>query len=97
MSHPYLLIAAVVVTVPLLVPLAHVFFGTWAQFTEEAGIGALQRNLAASTWSNLIARVASVLSTAAVDLLGLFLAYAAVLAIAYHALAWIALWFVPPY
>ena len=96
MSHPYLLLTAVAVTAPLLVPLVRVFFGTWAQFADETGLrSGCARNHPDVAWSKFSTHVPDVVSTALLDLLGLFLAYAAVLAIAYHVLVWIGLWFDP--
>ena len=82
-------LAAMVLTAPLLVPLARVFFGTWAQFAEETGLQAPERgNDPRALWSNFAAHASDVLSEAMLDALGLFVAYVVVLGVTYHALAW---------
>ena len=89
MSHPYVLIVAVVATAPLLVPLAHVFFGTWSQFAEETGlVGRDDGHGLRGLWSRFTAHASDVVLAALLDLMGLIVAYALVLFFAYHAMLW---------
>jgi hypothetical protein len=90
----YVFLAALVLTAPLLLPLARVFFGTWAQFAEETGLRTSNdRDDVRDLWSRFTAHPGEVLSAALLDALGLFVAYVVVLGLAYHALAWVLSWF----
>lgn len=94
MSKSHILIAALLLTAPVLIPLVHLFFGTWPQFADETGLRA--RNAPPTlrdAWSRFTMRPADVLFEVARDLLGVFVAYAIVLAAAYHALVFIAAFF----
>jgi hypothetical protein len=89
MPHPYILLFALLLTAPLIGPLARVFFGTLPQFADDAGLRPLSAH---PRWSELRStfgsRLPSVLSTALLDLMGFFVAYAAVVAVVYHVLVW---------
>ena len=88
MREPHIVVAALVLTAPLLVPLAHVFFGTWSQFADEVGLrGDGAPDTLRDAWSRFTMHPTDVLFEVARDLLGLFVAYAIILATAYHVLA----------
>ena len=94
MHHPYVLLTAFIVTAPLIAPLGRLFFGTWTQFADDAGLRPLPES---ARWSELRTTVGShfgsLLSTVLLDLLGFLVAYAALLATAYHTLAWVLAFF----
>jgi hypothetical protein len=94
MSHVNAFLIALALTAPLVAPLARVFFGTWPHFAYDAGLRPVPERL---QWpeikSQLVAHLASVLSTLLLDLLGFFVAYAAVLGAAYYTLLWVLLFF----
>jgi len=89
MPHPYVLLIALLLTAPLILPLARVFFGTLPQFADDAGLRPLPAH---PRWTELRSSVgshlSSVVSTALLDLMGFFVAYAAVVAVVYHVLVW---------
>jgi len=94
MSHVNAFLIALALTAPLVAPLARVFFGTWPHFAYDAGLRPVPERL---QWpeikSQLVAHLASVLSTLLLDLLGFFVAYAAVIGAAYYTLLWVLLFF----
>src|SRR5713101_2912531 len=94
MPHPYVLLIALLLTAPLIRPLARVFFGTLPQFADDAGLRPLSAH---PRWTELRStfgtHLPSVLSTALLDLMGFFVAYAALVAVVYHVLAWTLLFF----
>src|SRR3982750_4629033 len=96
MSHRYALLMAVLLTAPLVAPLCCVFFGTWPHFAYDAGLRPIPERL---RWpeikTQLVAKLASVLSTFLLDLLGFFVAYAVVLGAAYYTLLWVSAFFQP--
>jgi hypothetical protein len=89
MPHPYILLVSLLLTAPLIGPLARVFFGTLPQFADDAGLRPLSAH---PRWtevrSTFGSRLPAVLSTALLDLMGFFVAYAAVVAVVYHVLVW---------
>jgi len=90
MSHPYVLLAALAATAPLIAPLARVFFGTWPHFAYDAGLRPVPERLRwAEIKPQLSAHLSSVVSTFLLDLLGFFVAYAAIVGTAYHTLLWL--------
>jgi len=94
MSHPYVLLAALAVTAPLVGPLARVFFGTWPHFAYDAGLRPVPEHLRwAEIKSQLSTHFSSVVSAFLLDLLGFFVAYAAIAGTAYHALLWFCAFF----
>jgi hypothetical protein len=94
MSHPYVLLTTVALTAPFLAPLVRVFFGTWPHFAYDAGLRPVPERL---RWqeikTQLSAHLPSVLSTVLFDLLGFFVAYAAVVATAYQTILWVLAFF----
>jgi len=94
MSRIHVLLVALALTAPLVMPLCRVFFGTWPHFAYDAGLRPVPERL---RWpevrTQLAAHLASVLSTFVLDLLGFFVAYAAVLGAAYHTLLWVLAFF----
>ena len=94
MSHPYVFLTTVALTAPLIAPLVRVFFGTWPHFAYDAGLWPVPERL---RWPEikmqLSAHLASVLSTLLFDLLGFFVAYAAVVGITYHTILWVLAFF----
>ena len=94
MSHPYVFLTTVALTAPLIAPLVRVFFGTWPHFAYDAGLWPVPERL---RWPEikmqLSAHLASVLSTLLFDLLGFFVAYAAVVGTAYHTILWVLAFF----
>jgi len=94
MSHINAFLISLVLTAPLVAPLARVFFGTWPHFAYDAGLRPVPERL---QWPEikpqLVAHLASLLSTLLLDLLGFFVAYAAVLGAAYYTLLWVLLFF----
>jgi len=94
MTRAYALLIALALTAPLVTPLARVFFGSWPHFAYDAGLRPVPERL---HWpeikSQLVANLASVLSTLLLDLLGFFVAYAAVLGSAYYTLLWVLAFF----
>ena len=94
MPRAYVFLIALVLTAPLVAPLCRVFFGSWPHFAYDAGLRPVPERL---RWpeikSQLAAHLASVLSTLLLDLLGLFVAYAAVLGTVYYTLLWVLAFF----
>ena len=94
MSHPYVLLTTVAVTAPLVAPLARVFFGTWPHFAYDAGLRPVPERL---RWDEikpqLSGHLSSLLATLLFDLLGFFVAYAAIAGIAYHTILWVLAFF----
>jgi len=94
MARAHVLLAALVLTAPLVMPLCRIFFGTWPHFAYDAGLRPVPERL---QWREIKAQLsthlASVLSTFLLDLLGFFVAYAAVLGTAYHTLLWLLAFF----
>ena len=94
MPRAYVFLIALALTAPLVAPLCRVFFGSWPHFAYDAGLRPIPERL---RWpeikSQLAAHFASVLSTLLLDLLGLFVAYAAVLGTAYYTLLWVLAFF----
>jgi hypothetical protein len=94
MSRVHILLAALALTAPLVTPLCRVFFGTWPHFAYDAGLRPVPERL---RWPEIKAQLsthfASVLSTFLLDVLGFFVAYAAVLGAAYHTLLWLLAFF----
>jgi len=94
MSHPLVLLTTLALTAPLVAPLARAFFGTWPQFAYDAGVRPVPERL---RWQEiepqLSAHLSSVLSTLMFDLLGFFVAYAAVVGITYHTILWVLAFF----
>jgi len=89
-SPLYVFLAAMALTAPVLIPLARVFFGTWAQFAEETGLRTRRdRGDLRELWSSFTSHASDVLFAALLDMLGLFVAYVVVLGLAYHVLAWL--------
>src|SRR5947199_8318324 len=94
MSHRYELLLAVLLTAPLVAPLCRVFFGTWAHFAYDAGLRPVPERLRWPEFkTQLSAHLASVLCNFLLDLLGFFVAYAALLGAAYHILLWVLAFF----
>src|SRR5437660_12911294 len=89
MSDHYILLVSLVLTAPLIRPRARVFLGTLPQFADDAGLRPLSAH---PRWtevrSTVGSRLPSVISTALLDLMGFFVAYAAVVAVVYHVLVW---------
>ena len=96
MPHHQILLVALLLTAPLIRPLARVFFGTLPQFADDAGLRPLSPH---PRWTELRSafgsRLPSVLSTALLDFMGFFVAYAAVVAVVYHVLVWTLSFFTP--
>ena len=94
MPHAYVFLIALALTATLVAPLCRVFFGSWPHFAYDAGLRPVPERL---RWpeikSQLATHFASVLSTLLLDLLGLFVAYAAVLGTAYYTLLWVLAFF----
>jgi hypothetical protein len=94
MARAHVLLAALVLTAPLVMPLCRIFFGSWPHFAYDAGLRPVPERL---QWpeikTQLSTHLASVLSTFLLDLLGFFVAYAAVLGTAYHTLLWLLAFF----
>src|SRR5207247_5352182 len=94
MPHVYALLIALALTAPLVTPLARVFFGTWPHFAYDAGLRPVPERL---QWpeikSQVSAHFSSVLSTLLFDLLGFFVAYAAIVGTAYHTILWVLAFF----
>ena len=94
MSHPYVLLATVALTAPLVAPLVRVFFGTWPHFAYDAGLRPVPERL---RWQEIkpqvSAHLSSVLSALLFDLLGFFVAYAAVVGTGYHTILWVLAFF----
>ena len=92
MLHPYAFLTVLVATAPLLAPLWRLFFGDWPHFAYEAGLRPVPEQ-----WPDikrqLSAHFPSILAMFVVDLMGFLLAYAAIVAVAYHALVWAAAFF----
>src|SRR5881394_300696 len=94
MPRTHVLLIALALTAPVAVPLCRVFFGTWAHFAYDAGLRPVPERL---RWPEikiqLSAHLSSVLSTLLFDLLGFFVAYAAVVGTAYHTILWVLAFF----
>ena len=94
MSRVHVLLSALVLTAPLVMPLCRVFFGTWPHFAYDAGLRPVPERL---RWpeikTQLAAHFPAVVSNFLLDLLGFFVAYAAVLGAAYHTLLWVLAFF----
>jgi hypothetical protein len=94
MLRSYVILIALVLTAPLVAPMCRVFFGTWPHFAYDAGLRPVPERL---RWpevkTQLSTHFASVLSTFLLDLLGFFVAYAAVLSAAYYTLLWVLAFF----
>ena len=94
MSHPYVLLTTLALTAPLVASLARVFFGTWPHFAYDAGLRPVPERL---RWqeikSQLSTHLSSVVSTLLFDLLGFFVAYAAIVGTAYHTILWVLAFF----
>ena len=90
MPRAHVLLIALALTAPMVVPLARVFFGSWPHFAYDAGLRPVPERL---EWpivkAQIVAHLTSVVSTFLLDLLGFFVAYAAVLGAAYYTLAWL--------
>jgi hypothetical protein len=90
MPRAHILLIALALTAPLVMPLARIFFGSFAHFAYDAGLRPVPERL---EWHvvkpQIVAHLASLVSTLLLDLLGFFVAYAAVLGAAYHSLLWV--------
>jgi hypothetical protein len=94
MPRVYGLLIALALTAPLVAPLCRVFFGTWPHFAYDAGLRPVPERLRwAEIKPQLSAHLVSVLSTLVLDLLGFFVAYAAVVGSAYQTLVWVLAFF----
>src|SRR2546429_9062243 len=94
MPRTHVLLIALALTAPVAVPLARVFFGTWPHFAYDAGLRPVPERL---RWQEikpqLSTHLSSVLSTLLLDLLGFFVAYAAIVGTTYHAILWVLAFF----
>ena len=94
MSHPYVLLTTAALTAPLVAPLVRVFFGTWPHFAYDAGLRPVPERLRwPEIMSQLSSHLSSVLATLLLDLLGFFVAYAAIAGTAYHTILWVLAFF----
>lgn len=91
-EHPYVLLAAVVLAMPLLHPLVGMFFGGAVQMAEDIGVTSTENR-----WRVLVGllRMDAMLYRGNpgifLNIIGFLLAFAAFIAAAYHLL----LWFLP--
>ena len=96
MPRAHVLLLALALTAPLVMPFVRVFFGNWPHFAYDAGLRPVPERLEWPTVKpQIVAHLASVVSTLLLDLLGFFVAYAAVLGFAYYTLLWVLSFFRP--
>lgn len=94
MPRAHVLLIALALTAPLVLPLVRVFFGTWPHFAYDAGLRPVPERLEWRTVKpQIVTHLASLVSTLLLDLLGFFVAYAAVLGGAYYTLLWVVSFF----
>ena len=94
MTRSDALVIALLLTAPLVAPMCRVFFGTWPHFAYDAGLRPVPERLRWPEVKNQLAtHFSSVLSTFLLDLLGFFVAYAAILGAVYYTLLWVLAFF----
>jgi hypothetical protein len=92
MPRTQVLLITLVLTAPLVVPLCRVFFGSWPHFAYDAGLRPVPERM---QWPAIRPHLSSVVATLLLDLLGFFVAYAAVIGASYYTLLWILAFFRP--